>query len=945
MENPQAQMQQGQPQQGGQDQQMQQIMQMVQQMIQQGVQPVEAAAELLGQQVPPEIIMQVFVQMGMPEQDAQMAIEQAMQGGQQPQGQGEEQMEGVASNPQEEMAEQGAPAPEQGGQPSPAEEIQMRYGGRMPRRLRSYAEGGDTQEMEVVMQQVQDMMAKGADPRQVMEQIQAAAQQGQISPEVATQILEQLSGMQQATDPQGSDVAMTNGSQDPQAMDPNMAAPESQMMKFGGNLKKLMSRAYGGPAVAPAIDSKNYAKDRATMFVNAVKNNTFKSALEDDFPSLGGNQMAYGGNLPKAVDGISMKDNKLVINPSAYKSEADYKAAIYDWNTNPANKNNQVTSELFTANKWKEPEFKAESGKQYELDATTGKLKVVTPKNQFQFAEGDIMGQDAQGMYVTRKDGSMMRIPSNQMQSAQTYYSQINPVAYQNPYGTGLFGNLAASASPFGRMIANFGTNNMYDPRITGTNLPGGMSGQQFLGAIGANGLVPGMAGNVAGQNWRIGQGEEFKEGSIWKGNRRKGVRYQIDWGDAAAINGQGTPGTNPQLTGPGPQNWNNVDDDENTIPDYLEVKNSEQPIVPTSNNSVYVNENEITKKDTDRWDKKVYRSLSPDVKALDNALAVEAKWDKNYYAGPDENNPYEPITLDRKDFRSDRSYYKAVYPKLSPDEIKEAAKNFSFGELPNWGSDDETQPDYDSRKEMQAARKKDRQENQDNRLTRKEKKDIISSKKDLFSKKPFEYGGNVDPIALENAIALINRAFGGDIPKAFNGLNLTSSDDVPVLDQTGNQLIGSGSNMMMGSNNVPAFQDKSDSGTIEQSIGKKMNIDWRGVAGAAGDMYMNNATKLTSFMNDVNAFNPERENARYSALDRPSNTYDTMKQGTYDQAGNFIPNDIGNEVLNPTNSNFNNQRQIFAYGGKVYEIGGEVDLEDDELEQLAAAGFKLSRV
>ena len=127
MENPQAQMPQGQPQQGGQDPQMQQVMQLVQQMMQQGAQPVDAAAELLAKQVPPEVIMQVFVQMGMPEQEAQMAIEQAMQGGQQPQGPGEEQMEGQASNPQEEMAEQGMPPqgmpPAEGGQP------QMAFGG------------------------------------------------------------------------------------------------------------------------------------------------------------------------------------------------------------------------------------------------------------------------------------------------------------------------------------------------------------------------------------------------------------------------------------------------------------------------------------------------------------------------------------------------------------------------------------------------------------------------------------------------------------------------------------------------------------------------------------------------------------------------------------------------------------------------------------------------
>ena len=86
--------QQGAPQ--GQDPAMQQMMQMVQQMIQQGAQPADIAAELLGQQVPPEAIMQVFVEMGLPEQEAQAAIQQAMQGG-----------------PAQEGAPQGQPSPEE----------------------------------------------------------------------------------------------------------------------------------------------------------------------------------------------------------------------------------------------------------------------------------------------------------------------------------------------------------------------------------------------------------------------------------------------------------------------------------------------------------------------------------------------------------------------------------------------------------------------------------------------------------------------------------------------------------------------------------------------------------------------------------------------------------------------------------------------------------------
>ena len=113
------------PQQGGGDQ-MQQVMQMAQQMLEQGAQPAEVAAQLLGSQVPPEVIMEVFTQMGMAPEEAQATIQEAMQGGQQQQGPGEEMMEGQASNPQEEMME-GAPQgmPQEGGQPSPEEMAMM----------------------------------------------------------------------------------------------------------------------------------------------------------------------------------------------------------------------------------------------------------------------------------------------------------------------------------------------------------------------------------------------------------------------------------------------------------------------------------------------------------------------------------------------------------------------------------------------------------------------------------------------------------------------------------------------------------------------------------------------------------------------------------------------------------------------------------------------------
>jgi hypothetical protein len=904
MENPQAQMpqgqpgpapeqmQQGQPQQGGQDPQMQQIMQLVQQMMQQGVQPVEAAAELLSKQVPPEVIMQVFVQMGMPEQEAQMAIQQAMEGGQQQQGPGEEQMEGQASAPQEEMAEQGAPAPDQGGQPSPAEEIQMRYGGRMPRRLRSYAEGGDNQEMQAVMQQVQDMMQKGADARQVMEQIQAAAQQGQISPEIATSVIEQLSGMQQATNPQGDDAAMTAQSQDPQQMDPNMAAPEAQMMKFGGNLKKLMSRAYGGPAVAPGTDSKTYAKDRTSMFVGAVKNSAFKSTLDDEFPSLGGNQMAYGGDLPKAVDGFDV---------TKYKTADEAELAAYRYRQGLSPEEQAKFDVAATLKTWKAPEPTYESGKNYQYDPATKQFKAV-----------DV----------------------NQNQGYNYGYGAINPVAYQNPMNQGLYGNLYAGASPFARMMSGIGTNNMYDPRITGANLPGGMNPTQFLGAIGGvDKLASGMTGTVGDQTWRLGEAEKFKEGSIWKGNRRKGVRYTIDWGTAGAMNPAG-PQNNPVATTTNPAATTT------TNPPATKPQGSLSTMTPTGGSGMGAMErmDEDPFSVTATVDNSAPASTSTNSSAANTSAGTNSSMQSRTGGsgmGAMENLLDDPTATANQTVVSPGA---SVVVKPA-SEVDPAISLTADGLTKTGGSgmgamegllENPTAVTNNPTVPLVQPQGNSIPYNRVNRSG-----SGIGTLENL-DEQTFAYGGRVNQQDLANAVALINRAFGGMIPRANNGLDLGSED-----------ADGNGIPDYLQASSLPANQPNpfNKTGTIEQSAGKKLDINWNQVAGAAGDMYMNTAAKVTNFANKMNAMNPERDMAKFSALNRPSNTYDTMKQGLYDQAGNFIPNDIGNQVLNPTDTYYNNQRQIFAYGGRVYEIGGEVDLDDNELAELAAAGFKLSRV
>jgi hypothetical protein len=76
-----------------------QIMPAIEQMMQQGLEPNDIAIELLNMQVPPEIIMDVFVQMGMPEGEAQMAIEAGMSNEQPQQMMDPAMMEGQGMSP------------------------------------------------------------------------------------------------------------------------------------------------------------------------------------------------------------------------------------------------------------------------------------------------------------------------------------------------------------------------------------------------------------------------------------------------------------------------------------------------------------------------------------------------------------------------------------------------------------------------------------------------------------------------------------------------------------------------------------------------------------------------------------------------------------------------------------------------------------------------------
>lgn len=1034
--NPEAmqqQMQQGQPQQGGQDQQMQQIMQFVQQMLQQGAQPADIAAQLLERQVPPEAIMQIFVQMGMQEAEAQQTIQAAMQNGQpqQQQGQGEEQMEGQASNPQEEQQEQQGPPPTQPG-------AQMSYGGGLQRRQPLFAEGGnvDQDELDAVVKDVEAWMSSDVDTDTIIQRITQQAQDGDISPEVAKMILDKLGEQKQASDPSGSDVAMQSQSNDPQVYTPEMGAPDQQMgySKFGGNLKRLLTKAYGGSTAAPEERSKNYAEDRTNMFLDTIKNNTYKSILNGSFnrdgsvnESYTSPTMSYGGDIPKAVDGINLKDGKVVIDPTQYKSEAEYKAAALDWNY--AHPDNTVGMDLYKANPWKAPEVAKVDKATYTWDAASGSFKpaaaATTTTNTDGFKAGDILGQDSYGSYVTHADGTMKRLPAGGIWEnppgayTQQYggYGQgnFNPVAYGRP-GNTLFDNLYSGANPLGRFLANSG-NRYSNFNVTGNNLPGGMTGEQFLGAAGQNGLFPGMAGKIGDQSWRIGEGEKFKEGSFWKGNRRKGTRYQVDWGNAAAMNPVGNvSGYNPTAAGPGYSGYN-ADANGDGIPDLLVRPNETTAPVATTNPVTAPVAEDVTPSSTDAS----VPIATPDPNADVNTQSINSGTypEDDYNALADVTRAeLENYNLERQRAASESAIngypvnqqgqaplYSGEQPMMSATEqdVYQAPLDQGFTQNSNYdvygnptttGVPAEYTPEADASTEVLME--------SDGPTNYKAPKKPIAKKKTVLSQTPAvkkqvvsdpllaakrlayanianptvenqanintfkteeewaayqdvqnkniarrnflgnrAYGGDINPQALHNAINLINRAYGGMIPTAVDGIDLGSIDtDVNKMPD------------YLQFENLPGNQPSigENTGTLETSADKKFKIDWN----SAGDTYMTNAPKVTNFMNKANAAPGVLANdiGRQSAINDTARSFEMQPQGLYDQQGNWIPNNIGNQNLHQTNSNFAEQNQIskyggnvFKYGGKVYEMGGVVDLTKEELAELRAAGVNLTQV
>jgi len=192
-------------------------------------------------------------------------------------------------------------------------------------------------------------------------------------------------------------------------------------------------------------------------------------------------------------------------------------------------------------------------------------------------------------------------------------------------------------------------------------------------------------------------------------------------------------------------------------------------------------------------------------------------------------------------------------------------------------------------------------------------------------------YGGGVSPQALANAVNLINMAFGGNIPMATSGIELNKR---LMLEQELAKL--------------KAQEGVGGSGTVDIAQEQGFKIATQPL----GQALMNTAKGITFFdaRGDMNAAQDQNALLNQSAINTPQ-SYALTQVGLDNQFGQRFNTNFNNQVLNPTsNVGFGYGGgeypfpQTMEYGGKYYEIGGDVDLTPEQLAEFEKAGFVLTR-
>ena len=886
--------QQGQPQEGGQDP-MAQVMQMVQQMVQQGAKPMDVIVELLNQQVPPEAVAQVLVQMGMPQDQVVAAIQQVMQQSQQGQ--------------------------QNGGEP------QME---------------GEEEESEEV---------EDAD-----------------SLEEKTEIPDE---------------------------------GEHTMMKFGGQAKKLLKKAYGGKMSSKGTttnvyrDPMDFVKDRQTNFSNAVKFNTFNTTAQNaidqnmqaQFPSL-----KNGGKLAKF-------DKEGEVKPETTAKKLTYK----DPKTGTTK---EVTQEDIDAL------FKKKETT--NMVPISGGFNPMMQQYAQQFAQNPMWGNQ----YLNQ-------VPTQGFNTSQFRWPNVSVKNNNLPQN---FGLVTGMAGKFENM----------DWRVSGAEPLTQQRG--FIGR--ALGRDPKTIGQRIYIDWGAnqplttpplpGQGKEVPPMAGQKQNEFSGSDGPPSYSEWLKADPKNNISSIPNIPS-SPISIGNTEAQLRTDVSPLQIPESSKRDIRRSERR-----NEKDQKEYEQWlidnpqDKKM--SINNDLKnkidgnqdalltdnktEIDKGLQEEQRLKEefskiDFNSNPSLNQTYgssDPFChdgncgKDNSAYNADRELFNSIPKELQKYATKNKKDWFNNNELdlskikphdigdalymqmdsPNspmksykfegpmlmdyqekWldyqRANKAANPNYSTADMVDQTSEGDRFSDWFNVTGVKDPKDpsnffkAKSKYQPTLLDNPRAYGGPTS-YDIENALNVLKMAYGGFIPKARTGMGM--NEKTGIMDKDLSKTVNGSYDKNGNYQDILLNKDKKESNGFMNVINN--NYDKTNLAGQWADTLQNPSGNAyaSTFNNSMDSFtqflNKRPDENRNSANQSSTNTQLVYgaDRGLTDQFGKFKPDTLGAEVLNPTDVNYNlSSPQIFGYGGntivlngKKYEMGGEVELTDEELKNLKKLGYIVTK-
>jgi hypothetical protein len=276
-------------QQGGGQDQMQQIAMQVQQMLEQGADPGQVIAQLLQGGVPPEVIAQIFVGLGMPQEQVAPMIEQVMQqmqgAQQQAPPQGQPMMQGGGEAEQQAMMQEYIIVFAAMNQADPQEIMQAIESGQLDfAQIQKVVESPEGQEAAMQLQQMAQAQQGAGPQQQVMKG-------GGMVP------------MGYHTMPDGSIMADSDHKDDGGMVTEVMMGAINPTKKDFLKLKKKMLKEYKGGGTTPkGFDSSNteaYVQNLQGAIANHVSKNLRVGIINQQFDNV----IKQFDALPKAQEG------------------------------------------------------------------------------------------------------------------------------------------------------------------------------------------------------------------------------------------------------------------------------------------------------------------------------------------------------------------------------------------------------------------------------------------------------------------------------------------------------------------------------------------------------------------------------------------------------------------------------------------------------------------